>query len=147
MSSPGWLHDLRFALAPRRGRRHRKGRDWLRDATHRLNLEVLEDRVTPSFSPATSFPVGPNPQAVVTADFNNDGHLDLATANYYDGDVSGSTTSADMATTVSPTKLPVANPRSVLSPPSCGCRYGGSARSESSRRMRPSRTACLMIPR
>jgi hypothetical protein len=81
MSSPGWLHDLRFALAPRRGRRHRKGRDSLRAATHRLNLEVLEDRVTPSFSPATSFPVGPNPQAVVTADFNNDGHLDLATAS------------------------------------------------------------------
>jgi hypothetical protein len=54
---------------------------WLRGATTRLNLEALEDRLTPSFSPATSFPVGPNPQAVVTADFNNDGHLDLATAN------------------------------------------------------------------
>ena len=82
MSSPGWLHDLRFAPAPRRGRRHHKGRDRLRAATHRLNLEVLEDRVTPSFSPATSFPVGTSPQAVATADFNNDGRLDLATSNY-----------------------------------------------------------------
>ena len=47
----------------------------------RLHVEALEDRCLPSFSPAASFPVGANPQAVVTADFNNDGHLDLATAN------------------------------------------------------------------
>jgi Calx-beta domain/FG-GAP-like repeat/FG-GAP repeat len=47
----------------------------------RLQIEHLDDRCLPSFSPATSFPVGTNPQAVVTADFNNDGHLDLATAN------------------------------------------------------------------
>jgi hypothetical protein len=81
MSSPSWLHDLRFALAPGRSRRLHQGRASPRAATHRLNLEVLEDRVTPSFSPATNFPVGPNPQAVVAADFNNDDHLDLATAN------------------------------------------------------------------
>src|SRR5688500_11533638 len=43
--------------------------------------EALEDRRLLSFSPATSFPVGSSPQAVVTADFNNDGRLDLATAN------------------------------------------------------------------
>src|SRR5215204_2130442 len=47
----------------------------------RLHVEALDDRCLPSFSPATSFPVGTNPQAVVTADFNNDGHLDLATAD------------------------------------------------------------------
>jgi hypothetical protein len=35
-----------------------------------------------SFSPATSFPVGANPQDVVTADFNSDGKLDLATPGY-----------------------------------------------------------------
>ena len=29
-----------------------------------------------------SYPVGANPQAVVTADFNGDGRLDLAVANY-----------------------------------------------------------------
>jgi hypothetical protein len=34
-----------------------------------------------------SFPVGPNPQAVVTGDFNNDGRLDLAVANHDDGTV------------------------------------------------------------
>lgn len=47
----------------------------------RLSVESLDDRCLPSFSPATSFPVGADPQAVVTADFNNDGQLDLATAN------------------------------------------------------------------
>jgi hypothetical protein len=48
---------------------------------HRPRLDFLEERVILSFSPATSFPVGPNPQAVLTADFNHDGRLDLATAN------------------------------------------------------------------
>jgi hypothetical protein len=48
----------------------------------RLSVESLGDRCLPSFSPVTSFPVGPNPTAVVTADFNNDGKLDLATSNY-----------------------------------------------------------------
>src|SRR5215204_758696 len=47
----------------------------------RLFFEALEDRRTPSFSPAASFPVGASPLAVVTGDFNGDGHLDLATAN------------------------------------------------------------------
>jgi hypothetical protein len=47
----------------------------------RLFIEALEDRRTPSFSPATSYAVAPNPQAVVTADFNNDEVLDLAVAS------------------------------------------------------------------
>src|SRR5262249_50202922 len=81
MSLHRWLHNLRSALTPGRGQRQHQGRSSLRAASYRPGLEVLEGRLTPSFSPATSFPVGPNPQAVVTADFNNDGRLDLATAN------------------------------------------------------------------
>ena len=46
-----------------------------------LQVESLDDRCLPSFSPAASLPVGTHPQAVVTADFNNDGQLDLMTAN------------------------------------------------------------------
>ena len=46
------------------------------------SFETLEARQLLSFIPATSFPVGTNPQAVATADFNNDGRLDLATSNY-----------------------------------------------------------------
>jgi FG-GAP-like repeat len=52
-----------------------------RPPTSRLCLEPLEDRRLLSFSPVVDYPVGPNPQAVTTADFNNDGRLDLAAAN------------------------------------------------------------------
>ena len=45
-------------------------------------LEALEDRCLPSFSSPTSYAVGANPQAVVTADLNGDGRLDLVTANW-----------------------------------------------------------------
>jgi hypothetical protein len=54
----------------------------------RLLIEPLDDRCLPSFSPAVSFPVGPNPQAVATADFNNDGRPDLVTANPLDTTIS-----------------------------------------------------------
>ena len=49
---------------------------------NRACFETLEDRRLLSFSPVASFPVGTNPEAVVTADFNNDGKPDLATSNY-----------------------------------------------------------------
>ena len=52
-----------------------------RPPASRLCLESLEDRCLLSFSPAVSYPVGVNPQAVVTGDFNGDGRLDLAVAN------------------------------------------------------------------
>src|SRR5262245_60461989 len=83
-----WLRRLRSALAPGESQRHHPRRGCFRAATQRLNVEVLEDRALPSLNYAGSFPVGNLPQAVVTADFNNDGRLDLATANYYDGDMS-----------------------------------------------------------
>src|SRR5690349_16065473 len=59
-------------------------------AVGRACWEVLEDRRLLSFSPATSFPVAANPQDVVTADFNNDGKLDLATSSYDDATGDGS---------------------------------------------------------
>jgi FG-GAP repeat len=81
MSFTSWLQNLRSALAPSRGQRNHRRRGSLRAATQRLNLEVLEDRSVPSFSPAVSYPTGANPAAVLTADFNGDGKLDLAVAN------------------------------------------------------------------
>ena len=102
MSFHSWLQKLRFALdsnrhapcdepgthhAGRNGYVHRR-RGSLRARSRRPNLEVLDDRSLPSFSPAASFPVGSGPQAVATADFNNDGHLDLVTANRGDNTVS-----------------------------------------------------------
>jgi hypothetical protein len=47
----------------------------------RPRLEVLEERWLPSFSAPTHYPVGTNPQAMVTAYLNSDGKLDLITAN------------------------------------------------------------------
>jgi hypothetical protein len=43
-------------------------------------VEALEARCLSSFSPAVSYPVGEYATALVTADFNNDSRLDLATA-------------------------------------------------------------------
>jgi len=83
MSFHNWLQNLRSALARGRGQRHhrRSAAGGLRTATHRLHLEVLEDRCLLAFIAPVAYPVGTNPQAVATADFNNDGNLDLATAN------------------------------------------------------------------
>src|SRR5258707_6139 len=56
MSFHRWLHDLRSVLATGQGQRphHRRGAPGA--ATPRPHLEVLEDRLTPSFSPAVSYP-------------------------------------------------------------------------------------------
>lgn len=44
-------------------------------------FESLEDRHMLSFTPAVNYGTTTDPQVVVTADFNNDGRLDLVTAN------------------------------------------------------------------
>jgi len=54
----------------------------------RACLETLEDRRFLSFAPAASFPIGPNPQAVATADLNKDGRVDLVTSNPGDNTIS-----------------------------------------------------------
>jgi hypothetical protein len=81
MSFHSWLQNLRSALAPRPSQRHYGRQCPPRAVMLRPGLEVLEDRFTPTFSPAASFPVGSIPQAVVTGDFNGDGQPDLAMAN------------------------------------------------------------------
>ena len=48
---------------------------------NRIRIEALDDRCLPSLSPAVTYDTGPSPSDVATADFNNDGQLDLATAN------------------------------------------------------------------
>jgi hypothetical protein len=70
--------------------RSRRRRSRQSDAVERACCEVLEDRRLLSFSPVTSFPVGTNPNTVVTADFNNDGKFDLATSSYDDATGDGS---------------------------------------------------------
>jgi hypothetical protein len=53
-----------------------------------LQVEALEDRCLLSFSPAVNYPVGLNPYAVATGDFNGDSRLDLAVANQSSNTVS-----------------------------------------------------------
>jgi len=88
MSFQSWLQNLRSALAPSRGKRPNRRPGSPRATLYRPTFEVLEDRLTFSLSSASEFLVGADPQAVVTGEFNNDGKLDLATANYGDGTVS-----------------------------------------------------------
>src|SRR4051812_6726424 len=77
MSSPSCLRHLRSALAP--GETHRGRRASHRAVTHRLKLEVLEDRIVPAFLAPVDYPVGASPSAVKLGDFNSDGIQDLAT--------------------------------------------------------------------
>jgi hypothetical protein len=110
MSFPSWLRQLRSALAPRE--RHRGPRAFHRVGTHRLKLEVLEDRIVPAFLAPVDYTVGDHPSAMKVGDFNNDGRFDLVTANQdndtvsvllgnADGTFRPATTSATGATPVS----------------------------------------------
>jgi hypothetical protein len=76
-----WLDHLRGARPNRPTVRRRR-------TTVRPLLELLEDRTVPTFLPAVNYAVGHSPQAIVTADFNGDGVLDLAIANSQDSTVS-----------------------------------------------------------
>jgi Calx-beta domain/FG-GAP-like repeat/FG-GAP repeat len=88
MSFHSWLQNLRSALAPGRGQVQRRRRASHRAPTHRPNLEVLEDRCVPAFLAPMYYATDATSNAVVTADFNGDGHLDLATANHDSNSVS-----------------------------------------------------------
>lgn len=75
----------------RRSRKRRKARRSNRGcASRRLRFETIENRRLLSFTPGATYSVGETVSyALVTADFNNDGHLDLATPNRsVDGSVS-----------------------------------------------------------
>ena len=83
MSFPSWVQNRRSSLPPNRGQHRRRGS--FRAATHRLNVEVLEDRVTPSLTfsgylPWDQYPyeavVSPPPPPL-SADVTSDGIPDL----------------------------------------------------------------------
>jgi hypothetical protein len=72
---------LRIGKKHSSGKHNGANRSPRRRAGFRPRLEGLEDRCLPSFTTPTYYPTGPSPQAVVTADLNGDGKLDLVTAN------------------------------------------------------------------
>jgi hypothetical protein len=87
MSFTSWLRSLRSDPAPGRGKRTHRRRGSARVATRPLNVEVLEDRLTPSFTwnyPVSGYGMGGTPptSGPATADFNGDGWSDTATLNY-----------------------------------------------------------------
>jgi Calx-beta domain/FG-GAP-like repeat len=88
MSFHSWLHSLRSARAPNQRQRHHGRRGSLRAASHRPNLEVLEDRSLPAFIAPVDYTVGLSADDVKVGDFNGDAVLDLAAANWYGGTVS-----------------------------------------------------------
>ena len=51
-------------------------------------MTVLLGNGDGTFQNPVTYAVGDGPSAIVTGDFNGDGHIDLAVANYYDNDVS-----------------------------------------------------------
>ncbi|MBC7820484.1 MAG: VCBS repeat-containing protein [Planctomycetaceae bacterium] len=83
-----WFDVLGIGTQSRRSRPSPRSGDRRRRQTRRLFMEGLEQRQMLTFLPALDFPVGAAPQAVVTGDFNNDGHLDVAAANAVPGTVS-----------------------------------------------------------
>lgn len=82
-----WFRSMRSLLtrSPRRREQLVTSRN---QRSRRLLLEGLEDRRLMTFVPAANYTVGDSPNAVVTADFNNDSRLDLATANFSSNSVS-----------------------------------------------------------
>jgi hypothetical protein len=81
MSFSSFLHGLQTQFNLRRANHGH--------ADRRLRFETFEDRRMLSFTPAATFDTGGGGSFdVVTAHFNNDDYLDLATANYYSGTVS-----------------------------------------------------------
>lgn len=88
MLSHSWFNALnsRFTRTTTRQERRASGQ---REATSRhLRLEPLEDRRLLAFAASVNYDAGASPQAIVSADFNGDGHLDLATTNAGDNTVS-----------------------------------------------------------
>src|SRR5262245_2641090 len=89
MSFHGWLRNLRSALAPGRGQRHHGRRGPRRAATHRLNVEALEDRSVPAFLAPVDYSVGGAYLTdMVAADFNNDTMQDLAVVDSFNSTLS-----------------------------------------------------------
>src|SRR5262245_28992763 len=74
-----------YRFRPRRNaRRANYGR-----AVRRPRFETFEDRRMLSFTPAVTYDAGTSGTwDVVTADINNDGHLDLLTPSYFTNQVS-----------------------------------------------------------
>jgi len=83
-----WLDGLKLDSSRQRTKRGQLRTPRRKTAGCKLSVETLEDRSMPSFLGPVNYGVGSGTSAVVSADFNGDGRLDLAVANYYSNTVS-----------------------------------------------------------
>src|SRR5256885_1014702 len=78
MRSASWLDGLKPASPSRRARRAPPPAPRPKPPARRLSVEALDDRILPGFLVPAGSPTGSSPSAVVSADSNGDGKLDLA---------------------------------------------------------------------
>jgi hypothetical protein len=83
-----WINVLRSRTHTQWRRSSDRYADRRRPLTRRPLFEGLEQRQLLTFAAAVDYPAGDSPQAVLTADFNNDFVLDVAVANTNSGLVS-----------------------------------------------------------
>src|SRR6478672_1341611 len=83
-----WFDTLKSRLTRPLTRQQRRAAGRKAPEARHLRLETLEDRRLLAFDLAVNYPVGTSPQAIVSADFTNDGRPDLAVVNYSDSTVS-----------------------------------------------------------
>ncbi len=88
MLARSWFDALKYRFTRKLNRQERRASGRRGPPTRLLKVETLEDRRVLAFAAAVNYDSGTNPQAIVSADFNNDGRLDLATANASSNDVS-----------------------------------------------------------
>jgi hypothetical protein len=88
MSFRTWLAAWKSTGLQQRSQRAQACRTRRRPPGPKLCLEPLEERAVPAFLAPVIYDVGTRPQAIVSADFNNDHVQDLAVANYNDSTVS-----------------------------------------------------------
>jgi hypothetical protein len=94
MLARSWFDALKSCFIQAPVRRQRRAAGQHGPAVRRLRLETLEDRRLLAFLAPVSYAISPSPPdstvaAVLTADFNGDGRLDLTVANSnYPGSVS-----------------------------------------------------------
>jgi Ca2+-binding RTX toxin-like protein len=106
-----WFRDLFDSSKLHPGNAGRRA--LRRPAAVPLQLETLEDRTLLSFYAPISYAAGTTPIAVVTADFNRDGRLDLAVANSSSSTVSVLPGNGDGSFQAAVDVATGANPRSV----------------------------------
>jgi hypothetical protein len=113
MSARSWLDALKSRFTHPQNRHQRRAAGQKRPPGRSLRVEMLEERRVLALAAPVDYDVGASPQALVSADFNNDNIPDLAVANYSSSNVSVLLGNADGTFQPALTSPTGANPLSV----------------------------------